>query len=530
MVRLLTNLLRYGVGVIVFVFANMAATYNIAIIADAVAAEQKYDKQELPATSDDESDSANIGDAGSELSVENITQLPEAEGSAKPKPLIGTVNTTNEEETAIDGKDSAINPDMLPAGGGISVADTDELSTYHVGLVGFDKAGFPIGLWQNSNAADIYTDIKLLKHAIASDSLRSLALRILLVGNDNVKYNKNYDLLLAKIEALTNMGQVKLAYELLAATPQGLRDEQHEEMLFLLQLLTGAGRETVCNNAEKLLIDNANAVWQRWVVLCQAYNKEYDKAKLGLELLREQNEISEFYERLVQYIIDEDNLAPQPPKKLNLQQLAKLVFAGQIDILLAKKQPLEMAGGAPLLASIAVATGADLPDMWQKYAKQYGVLAPKNLSPDDVRYMPDSSLMQFGANINKIMLRRGFITYALSKALSHDVSVDVEKKLANFGYFAAEYKLSPAWQGLLIEHMLQGRSGQAALLIVRMLHMPLYKYSVDDIAMAVKALYELGFVADANLLAVEAAKQASVVIDADEYKSIAAPDDLGDSD
>lgn len=416
--------------------------------------------------------------------------------ASPPKALMDTDQVAAEVEEETDEPRPLLEKEPVPA---IAISSTTEIPAGQVGLLTPEQARLPESLWEDADATTLHASFAALPGGVASPTLRTLALRLLTVGAAVPQSEK--DLLEARVQALLRMGRVTLAARLLEAVPQGLRAAGYNEQLFLLRVLHKEDPEKLCAAAENRLNDEAAASWQRWVVLCQAKMGEPDKARLGLELLREQNEIPAFYESVVQALLNAKKPLTELPPDLDTMQLAWLVFAEKTELLREEENPSAMRLGM-------LAAAGDLPEGWQALRAQYG-LDDDALEVTDIPvYRPSLQSMVLDATATEADYRRAFLAYGLRKALGQPVSLETEAALADMQYAAEMQQVSPAWQALLGEAIAEEQSGLAALRIVRGLTEPLARYPAGDLALAVRTLYELGLMRDAYLLAREAMQQA----------------------
>ena len=284
--------------------------------------------------------------------------------------------------------------------------------------------------------------------------------------------------------------------------PASLQKSRVARTALIARVIAQQEDKASCDTAAKGLATFEGAFWKRWVVLCQAKSGEQAKASLGLELLREQNQVPDGYLPIVSQLMTDKPLRAEDIT-LSHEGLAWLAF-GSNTALLAKIKPSEM---TPLAAAM----------LWHKDSKAAEKLrlsAPANVSlmlasaaialSQGAAYVPDASYMTLDKTASAQQKRRAFLTYALYIAMGKVVPASTEVALAPQHYEQIAKMLSPAWQGLLLKVALAKQPVLVALHIIATLTQPLHFYAVDDIALAVKILRESGFEADAAALAKEA--------------------------
>lgn len=389
----------------------------------------------------------------------------------------------------------------LQAQESIGVSDTPAIAVLEmsaptsgvIGLADTAESGLPDDLWKDYSHEAFVQSLRQISAGIHSSAVRSLVLRALLTRTETPDGQK--DLIAERAEALLRMGQAIPAEKLLAAVPEGYRKKRQEELLFLFSVIHGTQKqENICKEAADHLAASPRAFWQRWVILCQAKAGETDKAQLGLSLLGEQQQDSEFYQKIVQALLTKKQ-AGKLPQAVYLEHVAWLYFAGQKQYLSTLKPP-------PL------AYAALHKDQWKDLTAQYGLLPSPNLTPPAEESVTPSlaylKIPEQGAT-NKDK-RLAFLAYGLRKAFGQPVSLEIEQELTAQIYETPQIVTSPSWRENVREAAENGEAGKVILLLASTLHRPLADYAVADIVLAVTALQRLGLTTDAAALAKEALK------------------------
>ncbi len=374
----------------------------------------------------------------------------------------------------------------------ISVSTPKDISSNTTGLVSPGETELPDTLWKDMKDGDLERLLQGITGGILSPSLRSLAVRTLAASVEAPETQA--DLLADRADALLTLGQAELAARLLAQVPQGYRTERQEQLAYLLLIISNEPEQQVCKTAEEKLAAHAEPFWQRWMVLCQAKAGETDKAQLALDLLSEQNEFSEFFQKLAQSLLTKAPLS-KLPEVVFFEQAAWLHFAGQQSYLSTQQHPP--------LALLGLIPAAKLPESWQSLATAYGVHENPLQAPKPPAFQPPLSGLQLTGDASPQKKRTAFLTYGLRKALELPVSQEAEQALQTAFYEAQGTVLSPAWRESLREAANRGQAGYVALLLGSTLTDDINQYAPSDLSLAVEALMKSGLTSDASAFASE---------------------------
>lgn len=375
----------------------------------------------------------------------------------------------------------------------ISVSETKAIDAAQSGLAAPAQSGFSDTLWKDIGDTRYLALLHGIARGIPAASLRNLTTRAL-VTTATLPDSKE-DLLAERVDTLLRLGQAGYAQKLLAEVPKSYRKPRYDETQFLFKAIDNSDDKPLCDEASNHLGEKSNPFWQRWVVLCQAKAGEFDKAQLGLDLLSEQSEYSEFYQKIVQNLLTKKPV-PKLPEVVYLEQAAWLIFSGQSGYLNKQAQP-------PLaLASLLMKKDA-LPENWKETAKRYGLPDASLEVPNE--YLPDLAYLQLPEkNATDSDRRIAFLAYGLRKALGHPISLEVEELLRPAYYRAEQVVASPSWRQQVSDAAEAGKTGTVILLLAGFFNSPLNDYTPADIAAAVSALVKCGLPADASALAREA--------------------------
>lgn len=376
----------------------------------------------------------------------------------------------------------------------IDVVETKAISEGAIGLLNADQAGLAEGIWKNTSHDSLSALLQNAPAGIISPSIRNLALRTILLQAE-MPEGKN-DLIAERAEALIKLGQPIAAEKLLQSVPSLFQKSHQKELQFLFTLLHAVKSEKeICSDATNALAAKARPFWQRWVVLCQAKAGEKDKAQLGIDLLDEQGEYSEFYQKIIQGILNKSP-AVRLPEVVYLEQAAWLFFTGEKKYLSTLK--------APPLAYAAL-----YKDQWAALTKRFGLGKIPTSAPAAETYTPSLAYLKIPQkNASAKDKRLAFMAYSIRKSFGQPVSIELEQELSSQSYETPQIVTSPSWRESLKNAVEQQETGTAVLLIANTLTQELNHYAASDITFVISCLRQLGLEADAYALAQEAIESA----------------------
>lgn len=382
----------------------------------------------------------------------------------------------------------------------IEISETRQLSVSALGLQDRASLDLPAALFAKVKPAALTSLYDGIPMTIGSETLRSIAIRLLATESDVV--SDDDALLLTRVRALLRLGQPELAANLLAVVPNGSKDMDYHQLAFELKAARGAEMAEICGEAEARLSETPDAWWQRWVILCQARRGESEKAELGMALLREQNEVSEFFESVLEFALVAEPVRPLPAR-LTLQQI------GWLKLVEGKEFLNESIKGDDFRAISLLATNeGEQAEQWKKLMREYKLGMTKVPTSTHTFFRPNVSDMVLSEDADESKHYKAFLAYALRKALDQPVTKQAEKALQGKTLHSEFTILAPVWYEKVQTMLNDERHGELLLLLVSLFHEPLHRYAPHDIANMVKILMSLGMEKDAMMLSKEATEAA----------------------
>ncbi|MCZ6858762.1 MAG: hypothetical protein O7I42_00530, partial [Alphaproteobacteria bacterium] len=262
--------------------------------------------------------------------------------------------------------------------GGMRIQNLDRLNPDSVGVLDDDKGGLGASLWNGSSRATVASLLAQLPLQYRSPTLRDLAIRLLLTRAVAPRGLVVGESLVAKrLDRLYRMGEVEHAASLIKVTPSTLTGARLSVIEANVAFLKGDAKEA-CRAVRRHLAARITIDTRRALIVCQALEKDGDRAALGLNLLREEGAIpDESWEQLVEAVaydrrIRLRSLAKAGPTHLVLADAAKLRLPRDVikteDVAVLKT--LALSGNTPIAERLAA--GETL--------ARTGILAPKALA------------------------------------------------------------------------------------------------------------------------------------------------------
>ncbi len=374
----------------------------------------------------------------------------------------------------------------------ISVNETKAVSANSIGLLSPVEAALPDNIWKNLSDKEIVKLLRGMPQGIASTALRSAVSRALLLQSE--PQQSEDDMIAERIDALLKLGKIIEAEALLKAVPAGFQKSRQRQQQFLFNVMQSSDAKKVCAEATENLAAKPNPFWQRWVVACQAKAGERDKAQLGMDMLNEQSQSSEFYQKILQGMLTKKP-AVKLPETIFFEQVALLYFAGEVNYLNQLKAP-------PL------AYAARESKRWPALTNLYG-LTEMVKAPTDTDFTPSMAYLKIPKeNATAKDKRIAFLAYGLRKTFGQPVSIEMEQELLAESYEAAQIVASPSWRESVKSAAAATETGRLLLLLGNFFHADLNHYNTADIVLAVTALKQSGLNVEANALAKEALENA----------------------
>ena len=195
---------------------------------------------------------------------------------------------------AVDAVDADSVSDAATESGadGIAVDALGGIDPDAAGLLNEGPDGLPATLWQGADRALVARLLPRLARAAPSQTMRALALRLLLsagpapVGDGD---GAPGDLLRLRVRTLADMGEYDVAAALLDAPP-GFEDPALGARLDAARLFRDLDFPGACSLAREQIGQTPNVYWRKAVIFCQALEGDIEAALVGADLMSEGGE------------------------------------------------------------------------------------------------------------------------------------------------------------------------------------------------------------------------------------------------
>ena len=182
----------------------------------------------------------------------------------------------------------------------ILVDDLEDIGIESTGIIDDEQGGLGINLWNGTHRELVVNLLGLLPDRYPSLVLKNLSTRLLLtnaiapiksgIGKNNTDADLNY----LRASQLFGMGEVELALEFSnLALPRS--ENQLFSILYLDSLFLVNDLHRACSVVDQLSLKLENPYLKKSLVFCQIIEGENDLARLGVELLRENDEDVDFF-------------------------------------------------------------------------------------------------------------------------------------------------------------------------------------------------------------------------------------------
>ena len=153
-----------------------------------------------------------------------------------------------------------------------------------------EGGGFGVAMWENTSRMLVDSLLGQLPVNTASPAMRDLMRRLLLSNAAAPRgASEGGSLVALRASLLTAMGDLEGVELLLATVPQRGSHEELERVETDTRFLANDNARA-CRIAAGRIGETDNPYWQKALIFCQALAGEYDKASLGVALLREMGE------------------------------------------------------------------------------------------------------------------------------------------------------------------------------------------------------------------------------------------------
>jgi len=219
---------------------------------------------------------------------------------------------------------------------GIFIDHLEDIGTESIGIINDEQGGLGINLWQSSSRELVINLLGLLPEKYSSQVLRNLVTRLLLTNaiaptkSGIGRNDPNADLNYLRALKLFGMGEVDLTIEFTNLALPG-SESLLFSILYLDSLFLVNDLHRACNAVEKLSLTLEDLYLKKSLVFCQIMAGDKDLARLGIELLREDNKDADFF-NIANILISEEsreiNLSdPLNPLKFSMMRTGNILIA-----------------------------------------------------------------------------------------------------------------------------------------------------------------------------------------------------------
>ena len=202
-------------------------------------------------------------------------------------PLATKADTvTKRSTTKLRGYKAATDKKMIGASG-IVVDQLQAVTANSVGILTSKNGGLGRKMWHGISTGMAESMLNKIPTRNGSATLLDLLRRTLLsVAEPPEGESDGEQLAVLRIRGLANMADYSAALNLLSLMPRHGRGEGLLRVEAEIRLLSG-DESAACQMIENEIRRNQANFWQKALVFCQVLSKEWEKAELGLTLLRE---------------------------------------------------------------------------------------------------------------------------------------------------------------------------------------------------------------------------------------------------
>lgn len=224
---------------------------------------------------------------------------------------------------------------------GIAVDTLKAVSADSVGLIGADKGGLPIDMWQGTPRPMIARLLDLTGAAPATSGLRDLVKRLLLSQAAIPEENGPAagQIVLKRAEALDRMGEWQAFSDLLDLLPRGgpgnsngsIPDARIARMKADAGFLAGRNAQSCAIVEQVVPVLPDDRYWQKAGVFCHALAGRWDNVEFGIRLLVEVGDDDKLFVDLMRAVSGTLGEAPSWPEPTRLRPLdLAMMRAGKV--------------------------------------------------------------------------------------------------------------------------------------------------------------------------------------------------------
>lgn len=216
--------------------------------------------------------------------------------------------------------------DGRPLPGAVEARVLPDPDTEAAGVLLGEGGGFGMDMWVGTPRALVERLLPVLPVSAPSRTMQDLARRLLAGVARPPDGERRLDLLAVRVTGLAALGAGDDVEDLVATVPALLDDETTARTVVDSRLLTGRPN---CADAPGFVARFSDPFWPAFLIYCQLAAGQTERARLGLELMRDQGEVDPVLTQVVRIMADGE--APASPADLDDPtplRLASLHLAG----------------------------------------------------------------------------------------------------------------------------------------------------------------------------------------------------------
>jgi hypothetical protein len=216
----------------------------------------------------------------------------------------------------------------------VSEAPVSGPSLAGFGIADAGSNGIPVNVWRNSTLASSQVLLGFMHSGIANPTVQDLV-TTLLATQATPPAGAADDWFVARIQALLALGRDDKADAMIASVPPSMDSGSLLQLHVELMLIRG-DYDNACKQPHPDVGVGApsSAFWQKMNIICQARAGKQNEAMVGIDVLREQNQLgNDFFAEAIRKIGDKSAMITTFPDTWTLTDVALMRLAGDTDVL-----------------------------------------------------------------------------------------------------------------------------------------------------------------------------------------------------
>lgn len=179
----------------------------------------------------------------------------------------------------------------VPTDSPISVGHIESISASTVGTLADEQGGLGIDMWKDSDPAAVAQLFPRLPAVVRSPAMRDLRRRLLLTRAD---VPEGSDALISdlRLRLLLEVGDAAALDQLFPLIPRNAFSDEMDRVR-VESRWQRYDYDGACAFAREAVTRHDSVYWRRQIIFCQAREGQDDAAQLGIDLLREQNQLKD---------------------------------------------------------------------------------------------------------------------------------------------------------------------------------------------------------------------------------------------